>query len=173
MNTYREPDPPKPYRPRLRLHDLLREQQPRDVVKKRYTCPRLLNNQKCNRSGISNKKFPYLKISSRRGGHFPVGPVFPIKRSDHKLDFTMHLRWYFWPSSYLMYIFPENPWILETPNFLKAPASKGKPSVSWKPWSPWPFWFVTRVSRPSQLSPSVPKVSQVALLLTAVGDRLG
>jgi len=29
-----------------------------------------------------------------------------------------------------VYIFPENPWILETPNFLKAPASKGKPSIS-------------------------------------------
>ena len=120
MNTYREPDPPKPYRPRLRLHDLLREQQPRDVVKKRYTCPRLLNNQKCNRSGISNKKFPYLKISSRRGGHFPDGPDFPIKRTDHKLDFTMHVRWYFWPSSYFIYIFPE------TLGFWKR-------QTSWKP----------------------------------------
>jgi len=92
MNTYREPDPPKPYRPRLRLHDLLREQQPGDVVKKRYKSPRLLNNQKCNKSGISNKKFPYLKISSRRGGHFPVGSVFPIKRSDRGLAGLPHAR---------------------------------------------------------------------------------
>ena len=140
MNTYREPDPPKPYRPRLRLHDLLREQQPRDVVKKRYTCPRLLNNQKCNRSGISNKKFPYLKISSRRGVRSPIGVVFPIKRTARKRVSLCTCDDIFDPAHIWCIFSLKNPWILETPNFLKAPASKGKPSVSWKPWSPWPFW---------------------------------
>ena len=119
MNTYREPDPPKPYRPRLRLHDLLREQQPGDVVKKRYTGPRLLNNQKCNKSGISNKKFPYLKISSRRGGHFPDGPDFPQRGQITSWTAPCTYDDIF-GQAHILYIFPE------TLGFWKR-------QTSWKP----------------------------------------
>ena len=44
---------------------------------------------------------------------------------------TMHGRWYFdWAH---IYIFPWNPWILETPVSSRALVNKGKPSVPWNP----------------------------------------
>ena len=75
----------------------------------------------------------------------------------------MHVRWYFLVKL-IFYIFhPWNPWILETPNPLKAPVNMGKPSIPWnpealgplvplKPFSPW---------GPLTLGPRDPKTLEI------------
>ena len=59
--------------------------------------------------------------------HSPNGPVFPIKRTGHKVvalctddDILIEVI-------LGVYIFPESPWILETPSPLKALVNKGNP----------------------------------------------
>ena len=79
MNTYREPDPPKPYRPRLRLHDLLREQQPRDVVKEH-------SGAKLGGPALSShQREKNLKPSISRAMAKPQGRAFQRVAPNHRV----------------------------------------------------------------------------------------
>ena len=75
-----------------------------------------------------------------RGVRSPNGPVFPIKRTGHKVVALCTDDDILTEVILGVYIYPENPWILETPSSLKVPVNKGKP-LSLETLNPLDLWY--------------------------------
>ena len=99
--------------------------------------PQVANNQKCNKSGLSNIWFPYLKISLRWSA-VSSWSSFPHEEFRSQVGLHYALTMIFL-AKLIFYIFSLKPLDFGNAKLLESPSQQGEALYPLKPWSPWPF----------------------------------